>query len=439
MLVFYRLPILCTVMGWLWVGNIIVCSRWGISIHSIMKLPPPTGKPGAELGTAETALRVTGMFTAVLAVILSLRAWGDTLVSGTARPYYQALLHPFGAHALLAGLLFSPARVLYAEARWRMCSALLRTVAAPTRQVTFGDILFADCLTSMARGLSALEVLFCLSHTPQSEPTYGKHVMVLQPHCSPILLAVLMAAPYWWRLQQCLRRYADSQDAFPHLVNALKYCTAFPLIIVDRFGPAMVGEMQLMSQSEQQRLWFACALLNGTYCFTWDVTVDWGLSPEVGFAIAFCTAVGLQLGHGASGIGLLHGLGGGLLVGLVAAYALAGRLCHCSGGRSWDKTSSGALTQGQSQSQADHLRRKGAAVFPPAFCGGAVVLNLVVRMAWVLRLIRLPSWFPEPGVTALVFELLELCRRALWINLRLAREGIEREIAAERADCRDRE
>ncbi len=432
MLVFYRLPILCTIMGWLWVGNMLFCSRCGISVHSLLKLASPTvnetGESTEILGMVQNALPITAAFTTALAVVLCLRTWGDPLVSGSARPFYQALLHPFGAHAVLLGLLFCPAKVGYPEARWRICRTLVRTIAAPTRQVAFVDIIFADCLTSMARGLSALEVLYCLSHTPQAEPAYGQHVMVLHPHCSPFLLAAMMAAPYWWRLQQCLRRYADTQDAFPHLANALKYCTAFPLIIVDRFGTMLVGKLQLMTQSEQQKLWFACALLNGTYCFVWDVTMDWGLSVEMGVVIAFCTAVGLHLGHGAAGVGLIHGLGGGLLVGLVGSYALSGKLCSCSGGRSWAKPVPGAATLANPWPETG----LSGPVVSPLFRAAMVSLNLVIRMLWVLRLVRLPPWFPEPGVTALMFEILELCRRSLWINLRLAWEQTDRELDASR-------
>ena len=37
--------------------------------------------------------------------------------------------------------------------------------------------------------------------------------------------AVLSALPAWFRFAQCLRRYKDSREAFPHLVNAGKYST----------------------------------------------------------------------------------------------------------------------------------------------------------------------------------------------------------------------
>merc|ERR1711974_415221 len=39
------------------------------------------------------------------------------------------------------------------------------------------------------------------------------------------LRAILSALPAWFRFAQCLRRYKDTREAFPHLVNAGKYST----------------------------------------------------------------------------------------------------------------------------------------------------------------------------------------------------------------------
>lgn len=37
--------------------------------------------------------------------------------------------------------------------------------------------------------------------------------------------------PAWIRFAQCLRRYYDSREVFPHLVNAGKYSTTFFVVI----------------------------------------------------------------------------------------------------------------------------------------------------------------------------------------------------------------
>lgn len=42
---------------------------------------------------------------------------------------------------------------------------------------------------------------------------------------------LIMALPAWFRFAQCLRRYRDTRDAFPHLVNAGKYSTTFFVIL----------------------------------------------------------------------------------------------------------------------------------------------------------------------------------------------------------------
>ena len=37
----------------------------------------------------------------------------------------------------------------------------------------------------------------------------------------------MQCLPAWFRFAQCLRRYRDTREAFPHLVNAGKYSTSF--------------------------------------------------------------------------------------------------------------------------------------------------------------------------------------------------------------------
>ena len=56
----------------------------------------------------------------------------------------------------------------------------------------------------------------------------GSVVYVVRP------LIVLL--PAWFRFAQCVRRYRDTKDAFPHLVNAGKYATALPVVFFSAFG-----------------------------------------------------------------------------------------------------------------------------------------------------------------------------------------------------------
>ena len=52
------------------------------------------------------------------------------------------------------------------------------------------------------------------------------------------LVAIL---PAWWRLAQCLRRYRDTKDAWPHLANAGKYSTSILVTLVSTFAAIYKG------------------------------------------------------------------------------------------------------------------------------------------------------------------------------------------------------
>lgn len=46
-----------------------------------------------------------------------------------------------------------------------------------------------------------------------------------------IIRPIVNCLPAWFRFAQCLRRYRDSKEAFPHLVNAGKYSATFFTVI----------------------------------------------------------------------------------------------------------------------------------------------------------------------------------------------------------------
>jgi hypothetical protein len=47
--------------------------------------------------------------------------------------------------------------------------------------------------------------------------------------------------PAWWRFAQCLRRYRDTKEAFPHLVNAGKYATSFLVMLFTTLNVTYAG------------------------------------------------------------------------------------------------------------------------------------------------------------------------------------------------------
>jgi hypothetical protein len=163
---------------------------------------------------------------------------------------------------LFAILLALPFHRLSRSGRHRFLVALRRVSfggLAEPQDGKFGDIILADVLTSYAKILGDLFVSACMlfsrgvSSTDRPDRACGGGIIV------PLLISV----PSFIRLRQCLiefvrvRRAGQKSDGWggQHLANAIKYATAFPVIILSalqrNYDPAKVG----MSESGLYRLW----------------------------------------------------------------------------------------------------------------------------------------------------------------------------------------
>lgn len=98
----------------------------------------------------------------------------------------------------------------------------------------FGDILFADALTSYAKVLGDLFVTFCMFFSSDRHSTSKP-----DRHCgTDYIVPLIVAAPSIIRLRQCLieyvrvRRAGSRRGGGQHLANALKYSSAFPVIFL---------------------------------------------------------------------------------------------------------------------------------------------------------------------------------------------------------------
>ena len=105
------------------------------------------------------------------------------------------------------------------------------------------------------------------------------------------LLGFLTALPGIIRALQCLRRYHDTRNTFPHLANGGKYlCTILYSMTLSLY--------RIDSSQSFRALFFFCATINSIYCgkyflqardgtvkltclFTlviWDIAMDWSRS-----------------------------------------------------------------------------------------------------------------------------------------------------------------
>lgn len=87
--------------------------------------------------------------------------------------------------------------------------------------------------------------------------------------------------PAWFRFAQCLRRYRDTREAFPHLLNAGKYSTTFFVVLFSTLNAvvSLSGDAEPEDKVHNPffYVWIVCSVGSSLYAYTWDIKMDWGL------------------------------------------------------------------------------------------------------------------------------------------------------------------
>ncbi|KAK5462865.1 Xenotropic and polytropic retrovirus receptor 1 [Exophiala xenobiotica] len=156
-----------------------------------------------------------------------------------------------------------PFKVLYYEARRWWGYSNFRLLLAGLYPVEFRDFYLGDMYCSETYAMGQIEAFFCLYANNWNNP----------PQCNSNhsrLLGFFAALPAVWRALQCLRRYYDSRNWFPHLANFAKYCCNILYY--------MTLSMYRIEMSNRMRAVFITfAAVNGIYCAFWDVYLDFSL------------------------------------------------------------------------------------------------------------------------------------------------------------------
>ena len=130
-------------------------------------------------------------------------------------------VQPIALASFVLIFLLNPTRTLYYRSRRWLLRILFRIICAPFFPVQFADFWLADQLNSLVVPLVEFQHLICFYaydwHQKEQICTNAKYNFV-----RPIVGLL----PAWFRFAQCIRRYIDTQKAFPHLVNAGKYSTS---------------------------------------------------------------------------------------------------------------------------------------------------------------------------------------------------------------------
>jgi hypothetical protein len=261
-----RPPFLLVLIIGGWGVVVRVCRSNGLNLDAVL---------GGRLHATSASYHAALVFLCIVLAFHLLHLVASEFPGITWRPWLTCNIL---LHLAIGGLGCTPARVFHADSRFSLLQTLWESVIAPFAPVTFWHVIVADYLTSLAKAFSDLQLSACISVAIMSERTpakgsYTPTTVLWEAHyaeCADTYWnALMLALPFWWRLMQCLKVYSGNGEQ-KNLWNALKYSTAFPLVYAGylrRHAPSRAHD----------RYFMLAACVQSSYCFFWDVQMDWGL------------------------------------------------------------------------------------------------------------------------------------------------------------------
>ncbi|SCV01546.1 LAMI_0G12178g1_1 [Lachancea mirantina] len=240
---------------------------------------------------------------------------------------------------------------LLVSKRWLMTTAI-RLIFSGFFPVQFGDFFLGDIVCSLTYSMADISLFFCYyTSNPLCALCGSSHSKSM---------AALSALPSFWRFLQCLRRFSDSGDAFPHLWNALKYAMGVAY-------NGSLGAYRMSHASSKKQGFIVLATLNSLVTSLWDIVIDWSL---------------LQPGS--------------------RNWLLRDDL-YLAGRRNWRN---GAYSSGKRSIY--YL---------------AMIWDVLIRFEWIVYAAA-PQTIQQSAVTSLVLAALEVGRRFVWVIFRVENEHV---------------
>ncbi|KAI0427326.1 EXS family-domain-containing protein [Xylaria sp. FL1042] len=160
-------------------------------------------------------------------------------------------------------IIFLPAPILWHRSRQWLAYSHFRLFFAGLYPVEFRDFFLGDIYCSLTYATSNVELFFCLYANYWENP----------PLCNSShsrLLGFFSTLPAIWRALQCIRRYYDTKNVFPHLVNCGKY-------IMTILSYLTLSLFRIQNSHSNLALFIAFSVANSLYTSIWDLFMDFSL------------------------------------------------------------------------------------------------------------------------------------------------------------------
>ncbi|SPO20625.1 related to ERD1 protein, required for retention of luminal ER proteins [Ustilago trichophora] len=426
------------------------------SYHNVNSSPAHDGSSGGILPTSNRTnaatpdgglLTTSPLFTfGSFQLIWSLLGWAsyrfyvDSLEGDSKGRHAQALQGFAVSGAFLAlfwpgNLFFKPMRKAFGR------SVLLILTPSLTQPITFSEVVLADILTSFAKVFGDVWLTACFLVPRKEHHTWwnGK---------GSVAVPLLISLPYAIRFRQCLSEYCVSpaldkgkRNTRP-LWNAAKYASAFPVIWLSAWYEADKNPTEHAGQwLTRYTLWLLAVCVNSMFSFWWDVTNDWGLSLLQPANMGSVAQVAQNAVH-------LHRRGMSYMPLPLSEEAEALPMNHFAPEKTSSSSSSSSThtttlsipppstNPSGGPSIPSHrrnlstmermLRPTPSLLFPSWMYQLAILLDLLLRFFWSLKLSSHLHHLVEWQGGMFTMELLEILRRCVWVFFRVEWEIVRR-------------
>ncbi|GAW12379.1 hypothetical protein ANO14919_017450 [Xylariales sp. No.14919] len=160
-------------------------------------------------------------------------------------------------------IILLPVPILWHKSRQWLAYSHFRLFFAGLYPVEFRDFFLGDIYCSLTYATSNVELFFCLYANYWENP----------PICNSSnsrLLGFFSTLPAIWRALQCVRRYYDTKNVFPHLVNCGKY-------IMTILSYVTLSLYRIHRTHSNLALFITFSTINGVYTSIWDLFMDFSL------------------------------------------------------------------------------------------------------------------------------------------------------------------
>ncbi|KAF5505314.1 Protein SYG1-like protein [Colletotrichum siamense] len=199
-------------------------------------------------------------FPSLFTFIFGLFLWLNFSSYGSDEVYEY---YPVALIFVSALIIFLPLPVLKARSRKWFAYSHWRLLLAGLYPVEFRDFFLGDIYCSLTYAMCNVELFFCVYANAWDNP-----VQCNSNHSR--LLGFLGALPPIWRFLQCLRRYRDTRNIFPHLINGGKYTMSI-------LAAMSLSMYRINNTRGNLAMFITFSTVNAIYTSIWDIFMDFSL------------------------------------------------------------------------------------------------------------------------------------------------------------------